>query len=56
MMFLLAGVATSGSKESWIIRASRLFIKDSGKQERETDMEHSFIIMDVDWKALLVII
>ena len=46
MMFPRGGVATSGSRESWIIRVLRPFTKDNGKQEREMGMEHSFIIMD----------
>jgi hypothetical protein len=48
MMFLLDGGVTSGSRERWILRLSRLFTKDSGKQAKEMDMEHSFIIMAAD--------
>ena len=56
MMFLQVGEATSGSRENQIIRASKPFIKDSGKQEGEMDSEHSFTITDADCKVLLIII
>jgi hypothetical protein len=53
---LMAREYTTGSKANLKIRASRPYIKVSGKREKEKVMDLFSTIMAVDWRVVLATI